>query len=101
MLFRLVISPAVIALASVVMVPACAQSVAPTPGLRAITGPQAPSVGESIETLRGPAAVTGNLGSMATTTLPGGGEGLLMDNGNGTSTLIGPNGALQAVPTPR
>jgi len=29
---------------------------------------------------------------MMTTTLPGGGQGILMQNGNGTSTLIGSNG---------
>jgi hypothetical protein len=58
--------------------------------------------GQSIITSRGPAFVTGNLGSLQTTTLPGsGGQGLLMNNGNGTSTLIVPGGLPQTVATPR
>jgi hypothetical protein len=60
------------------------------------------SVGQSFETSRGPAFVTGNVGSMQTTTLPGsGGVGLLSDNGNGTSTLLVPGGVPQVVATPR
>jgi hypothetical protein len=40
---------------------------------------------------------------MQTTTLPNGaaGQGLLLNNGNGTSLLIGPGGLISAVPTPR
>jgi hypothetical protein len=56
---------------------------------------QGPSLGQ-------PAFVTGQVGSFATTTLPGrGGQGLLMNNGNGTSTLIVPGGIPQTVATPR
>jgi hypothetical protein len=44
---------------------------------------------------------TGRVGNMQTTTLPGGaGQGMLMNNGNGTSTLIGP-GTFSTMPTPR
>ncbi len=58
--------------------------------------------GQSVLTSRGPAFVTGNFGSMQTTTLPGsGGEGFLTNNGNGTSTLIVPGGLPQTVATPR
>jgi hypothetical protein len=58
--------------------------------------------GQAVITSRGPAFVTGNLGSMQTTTLPGGGgQGFLMTNGNGTSTLIVPGGLPQTVVTPR
>jgi hypothetical protein len=61
-----------------------------------------PTAGQSVFTSRGPAFVTGNLGSLATTTLPGsGGQGFLMNNGNGTSTLIVPGGIPQTVATPR
>jgi hypothetical protein len=61
-----------------------------------------PTPGQSVMTLRGPAIVTGTIGSMNTTTLPGGGgTGFLMNNGNGTSTLIVPGGAPQVVVTPR
>jgi hypothetical protein len=60
------------------------------------------SVGHSIVTSRGPAFVTGNVGSMDTVTLPGSGaQGLLMNNGNGSSTLFTPGSAPQTVFTPR
>jgi hypothetical protein len=63
---------------------------------------QGPTTGRSVFSSRGPAFVTGHLGSMETTTLPGGGgQGLLMNNGNGTSTLIVPGGIPQTVATPR
>ncbi|HEX3400429.1 MAG TPA: hypothetical protein VHT74_08890 [Acetobacteraceae bacterium] len=60
------------------------------------------SPGESVVTSRGPAFVTGHLGSLETTTIPGSaGQGFLMNNGNGTSTLIVPGGIPQTVATPR
>jgi hypothetical protein len=63
---------------------------------------QAFSPGQSVLTSRGPAFVTGQFGNMETTTIPGsGGEGFLMNNGNGTSTLITPGGLPQTVGTPR
>jgi hypothetical protein len=56
----------------------------------------------SFDTARGPAYITGNYGSLQTTTLPGsGGQGLLMNNGNGTSTLVAPGSLPQVVATPR
>jgi hypothetical protein len=61
-----------------------------------------PARGSAIQTSRGPAFITGSIGSMQTTTLPGGAaQGLLMNNGNGTSTLIVPGGVPQVVATPR
>ena len=61
-----------------------------------------PAVGSAIQTSRGSAFVTGSIGSMQTTTLPGSaGQGLLMNNGNGTSTLIVPGGVPQVVAIPR
>jgi hypothetical protein len=68
----------------------------------AFPGSQGPTTGQSVLTSRGPAFVTGHVGSWETTTLPGsGGQGLLMNNGNGTSTLIVPGGMPQTVGTPR
>jgi hypothetical protein len=65
-------------------------------------GPQVPNAGQIFTTPRGTGVVTGRVGSMATTTVPGsGGQGLLMNNGNGTSTLIVPGGAPEVVATPR
>jgi hypothetical protein len=41
----------------------------------------------------GTIVTTGRIGQMQTTTLPGSaGQGLLMNNGNGTSTLVVPGG---------
>jgi hypothetical protein len=68
----------------------------------AFPGSSSLSRGQSIITSRGPAFVTGNAGSMATIALPGGGgQGFLMNNGNGSSTLIAPGTAPQTVFTPR
>jgi hypothetical protein len=79
---------------------AWAQGAGPTQG--ALLDSQAPRAGQSFVTSRGPAFVTGQLGSLETTTLPGGGgQGVLMNNGNGTSTLIVPGGVPQTVATPR
>ena len=69
--------------------------------LLGITGPALPTP-HAFETSRGPAFVTGTVGSMHTTTLPGSaGQGLLIDNGNGTSTLIAPGVPTQIVTSPR
>jgi hypothetical protein len=60
------------------------------------------STGQSIATSRGPAFVTGNIGSMGTIALPGGGEqGFVMNNGNGSSTLFAPGAVPQTINTPR
>jgi hypothetical protein len=65
-------------------------------------GSSPPNIGAPVETSRGSAVVTGTLGSMGITTMPGsGGQGLLMNNGNGTSTLIVPGGTPQVVATPK
>ncbi|HEX3573172.1 MAG TPA: hypothetical protein VHU42_01115 [Rhodopila sp.] len=68
----------------------------------AMPGPQVPTVGQTVMTPRGPAFVTGSAGAMATTTVPGTGrQGFLINNNNGTSTLIQPGGAPEVVATPR
>ncbi len=65
-------------------------------------GVQSPAIGTPFVTQRGPALVTGTLGSVEATTMPGiAGQGLLFNNGNGTSTLIMPGGSAQTVPTPK
>jgi hypothetical protein len=46
--------------------------------------------------------VTGHIGQLTTTTVPGrAGQGMLIPNGNGTSTFIGPGGGISTVQTPR
>jgi hypothetical protein len=58
--------------------------------------------GQSVFTGRGTVVTTGHVGQFQTTTMPGGGgQGLLMNNANGTSTLIGSNGAVSTFATPR
>lgn len=65
------------------------------------TGP-APAAPDSFATSRGPAVITGSMGSFQTTTLPGSAsQGLLMSNGNGTSTLLAPGSLPQVIATPR
>jgi hypothetical protein len=59
-------------------------------------------VSQTFITSRGrPAFISGHVGSMATTTMPGGGQGFLMNNGNGTSTLTAPGAIPQTVISPR
>jgi hypothetical protein len=61
-----------------------------------------PHVGAPVWTPHGLGVVTGGFGSTVTTSLPGsGGEGLLINNGNGASTLLVPNGLSETVATPR
>jgi hypothetical protein len=43
----------------------------------------------------------GSATSVQTYTDPKGGTGLMVPNGNGTSTMIAPNGSVQTVPTPK
>ncbi len=56
----------------------------------------------SFEAFRGPAYTTGQFGSLQTTTVPGSpSQGLLMDNGDGTSTLLSPGAPPEVVATPK
>jgi len=52
-------------------------------------------------TPQGPAVGHANPNGVTTFTAPGGGQGIVVPNGNGTSTLIGPDGSIQTVPTPK
>jgi hypothetical protein len=99
-----------VALAAIVLlagsgVQAWARGVEPyaaPPASLALPGASSSSRGGSIVTSSGPAFLTGNVGSMDTVALPGsGGQGFLMNNGNGTSTLFAPGAVPQTVITPR
>jgi hypothetical protein len=58
-------------------------------------------LGSSTIASEGPATVTGITGDLQTVTLPdGSGQALLQDNGNDTSTLVGPDGRREVVITP-
>lgn len=61
---------------------------------------QAAPTSPVLQTPQGPAVLNRN-GSVSTYTDPKGGTGILVPNGNGTSTLIAPDGSVQTVPTPR
>jgi hypothetical protein len=55
-----------------------------------------------VATSNGPGMVTGPAAPMRPVMIPGPGPaGTLIDNGNGTSTIMVPGGPSQVVPTPR
>ncbi|MGH7100806.1 MAG: hypothetical protein ACREFJ_00290 [Acetobacteraceae bacterium] len=58
-------------------------------------------IGTVVSTSRGPEHVSGGTGNFLTLTNPGGQYGgILVPNGNGTSTIIRPDGSVETVPTP-
>jgi hypothetical protein len=61
--------------------------------------PPPPSAGPVIQTPQGPAVVSGGTGAFKSVTLPNGTTGIVVPNGNGTSTIIYSNGQVQTVPT--
>ena len=64
------------------------------------SAPIAPS--SSVGTSRGPGLVTGSPGSPQTVMTPGSAvPGTMMNNGNGTSSIMTPGAPSQVVPTPR
>jgi hypothetical protein len=63
--------------------------------------PQANQQRSSIATPGGTGVITGRVGNTQTTTLPGGVQGQVGNNGNGTSTIIEQGQGVQVVPTPR
>jgi hypothetical protein len=64
-------------------------------------GAMTPDAGQFVHSRSGSIITTGRLGSLQTTTLPtGAGVGVLMNNGNGTSTVFGSNGTIATLPTP-
>jgi hypothetical protein len=60
-----------------------------------------PPTGQVYQTNRGPAVSTGGTSNYQTITTPGGGQSIVVPNGNGTSTIIHPNGTVETVPTPK
>jgi hypothetical protein len=64
--------------------------------------PAAPPSGEVYQTNKGPAASTGGTTNYQTLSTPGSpGQSIVVPNGNGTSTIIHPNGTVETVPTPK
>jgi hypothetical protein len=76
----------------------------PAPPLSSYASPPAapPSRGASgqvIQTPSGPAVSTGGGPGYQTTTTPGGGQSIVVPNGNGTSTVIHSDGRIETIPT--
>lgn len=63
--------------------------------------PPAPQPGQVVPTQEGPAVTTGGTQGYRTITLPGGGTAIVVPNGNGTSTVIKPDGSIETIPTPK
>jgi hypothetical protein len=85
--------------------PALAQLSAPgaAPGFQApIMAPPPIMAPSSIGTSRGSGLVSGTAGSPRSVMIPGSPvPGMLLDNGNGTSSIMVPGSTTQVVPTPR
>ena len=57
--------------------------------------------GGVVNTPQGPAVDTGGTNSYRQLNTPSGPGAIVVPNGNGTSTVINPNGSIQTIPTPR
>ena len=76
----------------------------PSPPLSSYNAPAAAppargSAGQVLQTPSGPAVVTGGEQGYQTTTNPGGGQSIIVPNGNGTSTVIHSDGRIETIPT--
>jgi hypothetical protein len=73
------------------------------PEVPPVASPNAPAVVPPpvVNTPSGPGAVSGGGGGYRTITLPNGTTGIVVPNGNGTSTVIYSNGQVQTIPTPK
>jgi hypothetical protein len=57
--------------------------------------------GQVVATPSGPAVTTGGGSGYQTITQPGGGQSIIVPNGNGTSTVIHADGRIETIPTPK
>ena len=73
------------------------------PPVPPVASPKAPAspLPPVVNTPSGPGAVSGEGGGYRTITLPNGTTGIVVPNGNGTSTVIYSNGQVQTIPTPK
>jgi hypothetical protein len=63
--------------------------------------PQRGPAGQVIQTPGGPAVTTGGGPGYQTTVSPGGGQSIVVPNGNGTSTVIHADGRIETIQTPK
>ncbi len=80
--------------------PSTPPSIGPIPRPRSSAGGTGPQ-GQIVQTPQGPAVDAGGTNSYRQLTTPQGPGAIMVPNGNGTSTIISPNGTVQTVPTPR
>jgi hypothetical protein len=78
----------------------------PAPPLSSYASPPAPPPGrvpggQIIQTPGGPMVTTGGGSNYQTSTSPGGGQSIIVPNGNGTSTVIHGGGIIETIPTPK
>jgi hypothetical protein len=78
----------------------------PAPPLSSYAAPPTPppasgQTGQVLQTRRGPAVTTGGGPGYQTTISPGGGQSIVVPNGNGTSTVIHSDGRIETIPTPK
>jgi hypothetical protein len=74
------------------------------PGQSSVTGfpsAQTPRPGQVVPTNQGLGVTTGGTSKYQTIVTPGGGQSIVVPNGNGTSTVIHPDGTVETVPTPK
>lgn len=72
------------------------------PAASAVTGvTTGPRPGQVVQTSKGQGVTTGGTSNYQTITTPGGGQAIVVPNGNGTSTIIHPDGTVETVPTPK
>lgn len=84
-----------------ISMPAPSRSIAPQTGETVPPPPGIPPAGTTVPTTRGPATSTGTgEPGFQQYNGPNGAGGILVPNGNGTSTLIRPDGSVETVPTP-
>jgi hypothetical protein len=80
--------------------PAVMPALAPTPAPAPTPAAQTAPAPRFVQTPNGPATLSGGPGVLTYTDQKGN-TGLVVPNGNGTSTLIAPDGSVQTVPTPK
>jgi len=73
----------------------------PSPSSPGAAPPPRERTGQVYNTPSGPVVTTGGTAGYQTTTLPGGGTGVIVPNGNGTSTIIRSDGRVETIQTPR
>lgn len=71
-----------------------------SPGTQ-IPAPPSNPAGRTIQSPTTPGVTSGGTPGYQTTTTPGGAGAIVVPNGNGTSTVIYPDGRIETVPTPK